>query len=137
MNKRKRIGMSHPHYRGGKTHDALGYVVLSSLAWGEDCGRREHRVVMEKHLRRKLKKHEIVHHRNGNRGDNRIENLEVISRLAHNREHHGRGQIVRCHGCGAERWYSPSVLAKMARTPEEYLCKKCAPHWTVSKRNSG
>lgn len=37
----------------------------------------EHRIVMERHICRKLKKFENVHHKNGIRSDNNINNLEI------------------------------------------------------------
>jgi hypothetical protein len=47
----------------------------------------EHRFVVEEHLGRKLTTKEHVHHINGDRTDNRLENLEVISASNHGREH--------------------------------------------------
>lgn len=84
------IGPAHPHYRGGKSHDANGYVTLTSKEHGERLQMREHRVVMEQHLGRKLRRDEIVHHRNEDKSDNRIENLEVMTRAQHAKHHHGR-----------------------------------------------
>ncbi len=56
-------------------HNKSGYLVSG---WG---GRQiaQHRQVMETHLGRKLLKHENVHHKNGIRDDNRLENLELWS----------------------------------------------------------
>jgi len=48
---------------------------------------RLHRYIMMLYLDRELDSNELVHHKNGNIHDNRIENLEILSNSAHMKLH--------------------------------------------------
>ena len=49
--------------------------------------RHEHRVVMEKFLGRPLRPDEVIHHKDHNKKNNAITNLELMTRAEHMHEH--------------------------------------------------
>jgi len=79
-------GENHYGWKGGKNRLSSGYVEIYKPDHPNTRGGkyvREHRLVMEKHLGRYLEKHEQVHHKNGIKDDNRIENLELMTKNLH------------------------------------------------------
>lgn len=83
-------------WKGGRTLDKSGYVLILDRSHpnidkkGVSRYRREHVAVMERYLKRQLTQKEIVHHVNGNKQDNTLNNLRVMSRSEHTRLHKPR-----------------------------------------------
>lgn len=69
-----RVPLDHPHGWGPKRLKRFKYAY-------------EHHVVAMQLLGRPLRDDEVVHHRNGNRADNRPENIKITTRSNHAREH--------------------------------------------------
>ena len=83
-------GENNPTWKGGRKYSGWGYVEIlkPEHPYCKTGGYvLEHKLVMEKHLGRFLKKEEIVHHINGIKDDNRIENLKITNQSKHSRYH--------------------------------------------------
>lgn len=64
--------------------DHRGYKVF--YLYGQEI--KEHRLIFEQYLGRELQRSEVVHHINGNRCDNRLENLKLMTLGEHTKLHH-------------------------------------------------
>jgi hypothetical protein len=82
-------GENHPSWRGGTwKHEGYTLIKLPKNSYfypmtAKNGSIPEHRLVMAKHLGRYLLKSEQVHHIDGDKSNNRIENLELISPANH------------------------------------------------------
>lgn len=86
-------GKKHGKWNGGKAKHSSGYIYIKQEKHPYKDVRGyvlEHRLVVEKHIGRFLSPKEVVHHINGNKIDNRIENLKLFS----NQSHHIKEEYV-------------------------------------------
>ncbi len=86
------VGKKNPAWKGGRLITKMGYILIykPNHPYHNYSGSHvfEHRLVMESHIGRILSRKEVVHHINGKKDDNRIENLELMTQAEHVREHY-------------------------------------------------
>lgn len=85
-----KIGSSNGHWKGGVVTKKDGRTLLhrpDHPFCSKDGYVLRYRIVMEEHLGRHLKPSEIVHHKNHDHTDDRIENLEIMDRGEHMKIH--------------------------------------------------
>jgi hypothetical protein len=89
--------------------DGQGYVVIGDM--------QQHRLVAAQILGRPLRREEMVHHINGDRADNRPENLAIGTHAQHNADHHMQRRATGA-GQGALPYFMQPIteLAKSAST---------------------
>lgn len=72
-------GTNHPQWKGGKRlHNGYTFIFV-----GNDKYTPEHRLIWEKAYNKKIPKGWHIHHLNGIKSDNRLENLIALSSKKH------------------------------------------------------
>lgn len=82
-----------------------------------------HRVLMENKIGRSLNFNDVVHHKDGNKDNNTIGNLELLSRSEHTRKHHIPIAPAKfnCGNCRVEVSVRPSVFRRRMKRSKGIL----------------
>lgn len=93
------MGEKNGYWKGGRTVTGHGYVLVRVGVEHHLADVRgyayEHRIVAEQKIGRRLFPNELVHHINGDKQDNRPENLEIVSDQFHHRIRHRKSKSRR------------------------------------------
>lgn len=120
-----RSGSKNHQWKGGRILDKFGYVLIHYPEHPDSDSQgyiREHRLAMEQSIGRRLEKDELVHHRNEQRDDNRIENLELISKGKHLSFHHTKPKPI---DSVLAKWYTVDHMTLVQ------IAEKSGVHYTT------
>lgn len=89
--KRNQKGENNNAWKGGRLKDYAGYIIVRCEGHPRAKGKGqyvfEHVLIMEKYLGRYLRMDEVVHHINKIKNDNRIKNLQLLTKSQHSSFH--------------------------------------------------
>jgi hypothetical protein len=91
-------GPKNPMFKGGERVSNYGYKLVYKPKHPNarsDGYMFEHRYVMSEHLGRPLEKWEVVHHKDENKQNNDISNLEIMTLEEHQKHHNRLKEIIR------------------------------------------
>lgn len=116
----QKFGSEHKGWKGGRTIDKAGYVLVYMPEHPDSNSNgyiREHRLVMEKKLGRRLEKHEVVHHIDENTSNNDPDNLELF---ASNGDHLAETRAGRCPN------WTPEGREVLAKTVKDIAARRAS-----------
>ncbi len=119
-----------------------GYKVETTRKSGNHYNQvLEHRSIMEKYLGRRLTNNEVIHHINENPEDNRIKNLQLMSRSEHTKIHSKKPEMIKfnCAKCGKLKEIRKKLYHLKIKKGQKnfYCCNACIPrpNGIVSKKS--
>ena len=122
------FGSDNHAWKGGRIITDEGYIAVKMRNHPavKNGYVKEHRLVMENHLNRLLLPCEVVHHINGIKTDNRIENLELMTHNEHGTKHweneekrHARAEFIR--EIRKKRFWSTKKLFSSSFVPSKVV----------------
>lgn len=127
--------LGHDRHTGKTTTRRNGYTYRGGVPL--------HREIVEKIIGRPLPQHAIVHHINGDRSDNRPQNLVVCDSPAHHALIHARERAIRecghaswrmCSIC--KQWDAPANLSGPTKNRRSVRHKECHRLYELKRRQA-